>query len=336
MKALALLSGGLGSTLAMRVMLEQDVDLAAVSFVTPFCQCSRGKGCGAEARRAADGMGVDLVVRDIGREFLECVKNPRHGYGRNLNPCIDCRILMHREARSLMADIGASFVVTGEVLGQRPMSQHRAALRTIERESGLEGLVLRPLSARLLPPTLPEREGWVNRDRLLEISGRSRRRQMSLAALFDIADYPCPAGGCLLTDAAFCAKLADLMSHSGVEVEDIPWLKLGRHFRLSPRAKLVVGRNERENAALDATSKTGDLRFEPTEVMGPVGIGRGRFDAAGVATAAAIVARYCDAPAEGNVRISTRTLPHGPAESVDVTPMRIPEIDEFRIQQGRT
>jgi tRNA-specific 2-thiouridylase len=336
MKALALLSGGLDSTLAMKVMLEQHIDVAAVSFVTPFCQCSRGKGCGAEARRAADGMGIDLQVRDIGSEFIECVKNPKHGYGKNLNPCIDCRILMHRKAASHMKEVGASFVVTGEVLGQRPMSQHRAALRTIERESGLEGLVLRPLSARLLPSTIPETEGWVDRDRLLEISGRSRKQQMSLAAQFEIADYPCPAGGCLLTDREFCQKMRDLMSHSDITLEDIPLLKLGRHFRLSPGAKLLVGRNEKENEMLTTIARTGDLHLEPAEVMGPVGIGQGEFDEGGVRAAASIVARYCDAPVDQSVRIRSRTLPRGVIESITVEPMSIHEIEEFRIQQRRT
>ena len=179
MKALALLSGGLDSTLAIRVILAQGVEVEALSFVTPFCLCGRGGGCGSEARKAADWMDVKLSVLNLGTEFIERIRNPKYGYGKNLNPCIDCRILMHRKARTHMKEIGASFVITGEVLGQRPKSQHRAALRIIEKESGLDGLVVRPLSAKLFPPTIPEREGWVDRAKLLSIAASCRSMSVS-------------------------------------------------------------------------------------------------------------------------------------------------------------
>jgi tRNA U34 2-thiouridine synthase MnmA/TrmU len=331
MKALALLSGGLDSTLAIRVTLAQGVAVEAVSFFTPFCMCSRQGGCGNEARKAAGNLGVKLRVFDIGAEFIETVKSPRYGYGKNLNPCIDCRILMYVKARKHMKRVGASFVITGEVLGQRPKSQHRAALKIIEKESGLEGLVLRPLSARLLPPTVPERAGWIDRDELLAISGRSRKPQMALADQYGLVDYPCPAGGCLLTDAAFSRKMGDLMTHSDITLDDIRLLKLGRHFRLTPSAKIVVGRNEEENARLLGLAGADDITFDPADVVGPVGLGRGEFEEAGLQKAARIVARYCDGKAEDRVKLSALRMKDGKEQSIVVRPMDEEGIETLRI-----
>lgn len=331
MKALALLSGGLDSTLAIRVILAQGLEVEAVSFITPFCLCNRRGGCGSEAKRVAARMDVKLSLFSIGAEFLERVKNPRHGYGKNLNPCIDCRILMHKKARAYMKDRGASFIITGEVLGQRPKSQHRAALRTIERESGLDGLVLRPLSAGLLPPSIPERAGWVDRKKLLNISGRSRKPQIALAEIYGLVDYPCPAGGCLLTDPGFCRRMRDLMTYSEITLDEIRFLKLGRHFRLTPKAKIVVGRNEEENAKLLELAAPVDVCFEPIGVVGPVGIGRGEFVDGTVLTGASIVARYCDKMANDWQKISVRKLPRGGEQLVSARPMDDKAIDTFRI-----
>jgi len=289
-KALALLSGGLDSTLAIKVVLEQGIDVTAVNFYTPFCLCNRKGSCKHQARRVAEEFGRELKVINLSSQYLEIVKNPKHGYGKNLNPCLDCRILMLKNAKKLMEEKGASFVITGEVLGQRPMSQYLAALKIIEREGGLEGLVLRPLSAKLLPLSIPEKKGWVNREKLLQISGRSRKPQINLAAKYGIADYPCPAGGCLLTDGGFAQRMKDLMAHSEITLNDIELLKTGRHFRLSFKTKLVVGRNKKENERLLGLANTDDICFEPVEVKGPIGLGRGDFDQTMISLSSKILA----------------------------------------------
>lgn len=303
MKTVALLSGGLDSTLSIRVILEQDIEVEAVNFFTPFCQCNRKSGCGYEAKKVTDELGLKLKVFNVFNEYIEILKSPRHGYGKNLNPCIDCRILMHKKAKEYMKEIGASFIITGEVLGQRPMSQHRNALKIIERESGLEGLVLRPLSAKLLPLSIPEKEGWVEREKLLEISGRSRKPQMALAKSYQIGDYPCPAGGCLLTDSGFTQRMKDLMTHSEITLNNIELLKVGRHFRLSPSSKVIVGRNKEENEKLLRLARRGDICFKPFEVKGPVGVGRGNFDQTTITLASQIMARYSDGLSGHKVKI---------------------------------
>jgi tRNA-specific 2-thiouridylase len=206
-KALALLSGGLDSTLAAKLILKQGIDVVAVNFVTPFCLCKKG-GCGAT--EAAKQLGVPLKVVNVGDEYLKMVRKPKHGYGRNMNPCIDCRIFIVKKAKKYAKEVGAAFIFTGEVLDERPMSQHSRAMKIIEEESGLKGKILRPLSARLLPETDIEKKGLVDREKLLDIRGRSRKPQIKLAEKFNIKDYPCPAGGCLLTYREYANKLRDL------------------------------------------------------------------------------------------------------------------------------
>ncbi|NQT21487.1 MAG: hypothetical protein HQ592_17410, partial [Planctomycetes bacterium] len=214
MRAVALLSGGLDSVLAVRVILDQGIDVEALNYVTVFCTCTPKNSSCSAASTAAAHLGVGLKTINTSRELLGAVKNPRHGYGRNLNPCLDCRILMFLKAKEYMQEIGASFLITGEVLGERPMSQRRDAMAIIERESGLDGLIVRPLCAKALEPSIPEKEGWVDRSKLLGITGRSRKPQIALAESYGINDYPCPAGGCLLTDAGFAARLRALMQHN--------------------------------------------------------------------------------------------------------------------------
>ncbi|TET47754.1 tRNA 4-thiouridine(8) synthase ThiI, partial [Candidatus Aerophobetes bacterium] len=255
--------------------------------------------------------------------------NPKHGYGKNLNPCIDCRILMLKNAKKLMEEKGASFLITGEVLGQRPRSQYLAALKIIEREGGLDGLVLRPLSAKLLPLSVPEKEGWVNREKLLEISGRSRKPQIDLADKYGIRDYPCPAGGCLLTDRGFAQRMKDLMTHSEITLNDVELLKTGRYFRLSLQTKLVVGRNKKENERLLRLANTDDICFEPVEVKGPIGIGRGDFDQTMISLASKIMARYSDGNDE--VRIAYQKLPGKETGSARAKPMKDMELQKLRI-----
>lgn len=308
MKAIALLSGGLDSTLAIRVVLDQGIEVEAANFFTPFCQCSRKNGCGYEAKKVADRLGIKLKIFNISTEYIEMIKSPKYGYGKNLNPCIDCRILMYKKAKEYMKEINTSFVITGEVLGQRPMSQYRRALKIIERESGLEGLVLRPLSAKLLPLSIPEKEGWVKRESLLEISGRSRKPQMVLALSYEIGDYPCPAGGCLLTDPGFARRMKDLMVHTEITLNDIELLKVGRYFRLSEQTKLIVGRNKQENERLLKLTKRGDICFSPVDVKGPVGVGRGTFNETVILLASRIIARYSDGLSVYKVKVAIEML----------------------------
>jgi len=291
-KVVGLLSGGLDSTLAVKLLADQGFEVIAYNLRTPFCTCESKGGCGAAA--AAARFGVEIVTEFAGEEYVELVKNPRHGRGRAMNPCIDCRIFILNRAKELMRKRGAAFCFTGEVLGQRPMSQHRRALALIEREAGLEGRILRPLSAHLFQPTEAENEGLVDRSKLLDIRGRSRKKQIALAAELGVTDYPCPAGGCLLTDKNFAARLADAFAHGEDRLADINLLKLGRHFRLPSGAKAVVGRNEGENRALAERLGGTDVALEIIGVGSPVTLLRGGGEEDWPA-AAALTLLYSDA-----------------------------------------
>ncbi len=266
-KAIALLSGGLDSSLAVNMMLEQKIEVLAVHFTSPFCNCTpRRAGCRNQAQKIAAEFGIPIQVLHKGLDYVKMVQNPPHGYGRAMNPCIDCRIYMLRKTRELMPLANASFIVTGEVLGQRPMSQHRKALQLIEKESELEGLILRPLSAHHFPPTVAEIKGFVDRQKLLSISGRSRRCQIDLAKKAGIQDYPCPAGGCLLTDRVVSSRLLDLFSHvQDYDIQDLHLLKIGRHFRLNPGLKIVLGRNQEENEKIEGFAKAGSVFSYPKD-----------------------------------------------------------------------
>ena len=273
-KAVSLLSGGLDSILATKLIVEQGVEVTALHFTSLFCNCSKGgHGCGIQAVRTAKELGVEVMVKVKGMEYLEIVKSPKHGYGKNLNPCIDCRIFMLREAGKVMDEIGASFVITGEVLGQRPMSQHRDAISLIEKESGLEGLILRPLSAKHFEPTLPEKEGIVDREKLFDIAGRSRRTQYELVDVFNLKEFSCPGGGCLLTDYIFAKKLRDLFTNvKDLTMKDVALLKIGRHFRLDGDTKLILGRNKDENESLEVFHTPSSVLLTPIDFKGPTGL----------------------------------------------------------------
>ena len=276
-KAVGLLSGGLDSILTCRMMLEQGIEVIAVNFTSPFCTCTR-KGCRHQASKVAEELGIEIKLLPTGQEYIEMVKHPKHGRGRNMNPCIDCRIFTFTRARVFADEIGADFVFSGEVLGERPMSQHMKALLIIEKESGLEGRLLRPLSAQLLEPTIPEKTGIVDRGKLLQVQGRCRQPQMQLAAGFGMTDYPCPAGGCLLTDRQFATRLRDAFAHGEDKVRDMQFLKLGRHFRLPSGTKVIVGRNETENEMLRSLTQESDLIIEAQDVVGPVTVVRSLRD----------------------------------------------------------
>jgi tRNA-specific 2-thiouridylase len=313
MKAIALLSGGLDSTLAIKLVLEQGIDVETLNFITVFCRCTaKGSSCLA-SQRAAERLGVGLEVFNISGEFLEVVRHPKYGYGKNVNPCLDCRILMFKKGREYMDRNGASFIVTGEVLGERPMSQRREAMHIIERESGLQGLILRPLSAKLLPLTVPEKKGWIRRERLLAITGRSRKPQIKLASDYGINDYPCPAGGCLLTDPGFALRMKDLMKNNpDFSLNDVHLLKLGRHFRLTPLAKVVVGRNEGENDKILSLAKDGDTILRVTHFPGPLALARGEVGDQEILQSAIITAKYSKAKFMPEVEVEYQVIPTPP------------------------
>lgn len=299
MKALSVFSGGLDSILAAETIRRLGIDVLAVFFETPFFGSSK-------AKETSGAVNLPIKIRDITERHLEVVKNPPHGYGGNMNPCIDCHALMFRIAGEMLEEEGASFIITGEVLGQRPMSQNRGALSVVERQSGMEGLILRPLSAKCLPATIPEERGWIRREDLLDFSGRSRKPQIELARRLGITQYPSPAGGCLLTDEIFSRRLKDLMSFNpGFEMREIELLKIGRHFRLSPEAKLIVGRNEDENIVIISLAKDEDFLMTTPSVPGPDVLLTGAVTPDVEALAATITVSYSDAKSgETDVKIS--------------------------------
>jgi len=333
-KAIGLLSGGLDSTLAVKVIQEQGIEVIALNFMSPFCTCTaKNAGCKSEAVKVSRAFGVKIKSIFQGEDYLAMVKNPKHGYGRALNPCIDCRIMMFRKAGEYMREVGASFLFTGEVLEPRPMSQRRDAMRTLERESDLEGLILRPLSARLLPETLPEKEGIVDRERLLRIRGRSRKPQMQLAEDFHIVDYPCASGGCLLTEKGFAGKLKDLLDHSEVpRIQDARLLRIGRHFRLSDHCWVIVGRNESENSQLEKIAEPGDLRFTLKDHKGPLALARGRDTRDWVPTISRILVRYGSLGEETSAEVQFESGDKGKRGACRATALEESRLDASRIK----
>lgn len=334
MKAIALLSGGLDSTLAAKLMLEQGIELEALNFLTIFCTCThRGETCLA-SQKAVNALGIPLKVFNVSKEYLNVVKHPEHGYGSNMNPCIDCRIFILKKAKAYMEEVKASFIVTGEVLGERPMSQRRDAMRLIEKKAGLDGLILRPLSARLLPASIPEKEGWVDREKLLKIQGRSRKPQITLADQFGIRDYPCPAGGCLLTDPQFARRMKDLILHTpDFSVNDVHLLKMGRHFRVSPSAKLVVGRNEEENQKIETFSQEGDLVLNLLHHPGPFALLRRNTDPLEVETAGSITVRYSKAKDLDRVEVIVKKVGEESWQHIFVSSISDQKIKELMINE---
>ncbi len=297
-KAIGLLSGGLDSTLAVRIMLDMGIEVVALNFLSPFCTCtSKGAGCKSEALKASKQFGIKSKTLYLGEKYLEMLKSPKYGYGSNMNPCIDCRIMMFKEAKQLMIDENASFIFTGEVLGQRPMSQRRDTMNIIERDGGLKGLIVRPLSAHFLKPTLPEINGTINRNRLLKIRGRSRKHQMALAEEKGIFDYPCASGGCLLTDYHFVKRLKDLRRfQNSINLNDVRLLRVGRHLRINDQCKIIVGRNKEENEKLGKLVQPGDYVFRSIEQKGPLVVAKGEIENGAMETISAITAHYSKAP----------------------------------------
>jgi tRNA-uridine 2-sulfurtransferase len=277
-KAISLLSGGLDSVLATRVIMDQGIDVIALHFTSPFSS-RKEKERGLQAVRAVSELGIGLIIKHKGSEFIDIVRSPKYGYGKNINPCIDCRIFMLRKTKEIMAEEQAGFVVTGEVLGQRPMSQRRDTIQIIEKASGLAGLIVRPLSAMHFLPSIPEQEGVLEREKLLDFTGRSRTPQYHLAEKYNLTEFGSPGGGCLLTDPIFTKKLKDLFEHDeSLDMKDFELLSIGRHFRLRADTKLVVGRNEIENDKLISLWTAPYISFHPIGFRGPSAILKGAFD----------------------------------------------------------
>jgi hypothetical protein len=318
--AIGLFSGGLDSILACRVVAAQGIRVVALKFVTPFFDHDLLAQKAAYTVAMKRKFDLEVEVVDISEGYVQLLEKPVHGFGKHFNPCIDCKIFMLRRARELMPGYGASFLVTGEVLGQRPMSQRRDTLRVIERDSGCEGLLLRPLSAKLMTPTRAEIEGWVERERLHGFSGRGRKEQRQLAAEFGITDYPAPAGGCMLTDPNLAARIKHF--YQGLfsfgrqrAVDDIRLLSIGRHFKPEGDVWFILGRDERENDRLEALRRPGDWLVRMTTRPGPLGLLRHAEETVAsslkegeiVERLAGIVVRYgkkvVDGPAEAEVMI---------------------------------
>jgi len=296
-KVVALLSGGLDSQLAVRMMQEQGFEVSAVAIKTPFCDFDCGRGCGFEIRERADDLNVNLKTVYLGDEYIEMLKHPKHGIGAGFNPCVDCRTMMFDAAKKHMEEIGAEFIISGEVLGQRPMSQHAPSLQIIENESNLKGKIVRPLSGGLLPPTNAEKDGLIKREDLGMIRGRQRKIQIKMAKEYGIENPPNAGGGCLLTEPQFGIKAKDLFDHIETPtINEIDLLKIGRHFRLDEETKFVVGRNQDENEMIKALALPGDILLEARDDLGPVSILRGKNAKDNVKFASSITLRYSDAP----------------------------------------
>ncbi|MGD8245589.1 MAG: hypothetical protein PVI63_10400, partial [Anaerolineae bacterium] len=314
-KAVSMLSGGLDSILATLIMLDQGIAVTPLHIRTGLTYerrerlTGRGPTTPSRAEQAAQMLGLELVTIDVFEAYIPVILNPRYGYGSGMNPCTDCRIFLLRQAKTWMEEHDHQFVLTGEVLGQRPNSQMRASLQVVERESGLEGLLLRPLSARLLEPTIPEKKGWVEREKLYGISGRSRKPQIALAARFGITEYPQPAGGsCFLVDESYARRLRDFLEHEGPEAltsERAFLLAVGRHLRLPSGSRVIAGRHEEENLFI-ATQQAQGVLMTTIDDAGPTTLVPGDPTDEEIEHAARITARYSSGRDKPAVRVEVR------------------------------
>jgi tRNA-specific 2-thiouridylase len=291
MKAIALFSGGLDSTLAMKLMVDQGIDVLAVNINTGF---GSTRSRLIHMQNMCRQVGAQLKIIDIQNEFLQDVLfDPKHGYGKHFNPCIDCHSKMFSVAKRIMEAEGASFLISGEVMGQRPMSQNKDALQTVLNESNCDGLLLRPMSAKMLAPTIAEENGWVDREKLEGITGRSRDKQLELAKEIGLQDFESPGGGCLLTDENFTKKMNDFIKYDIFEVKDIPLMKFGRHLRLSDGAKLVVGRNQEENGFLQEIQNDKYFHIKTVGFPGPHAMLSKNASEADKELATKVILSYC-------------------------------------------
>ncbi|MCZ6657126.1 MAG: tRNA (5-methylaminomethyl-2-thiouridylate)-methyltransferase [Gammaproteobacteria bacterium] len=338
-KAVALISGGLDSMLAAKVVMQQGVYVEGINFYTGFCveghthairAKDRAKPKRNNALWVAEQLGIKLHIIDVIDEYKDVLLNPKHGYGKHLNPCLDCKIFMVKKtlAWGFMEERGFDFIVTGEVIGQRPKSQRKETMPVIARESGADDRLLRPLCAKNLPPTLPEREGWVQREALFDFHGRNRKPQIELAQSFGFTDWAQPAGGCcFLTDEHYAQKLSDLWRTRGsrdYELDDIMLLKVGRHIRPAPHFKLIVGREEGENQYLEGYRKQ-FVALRPLSHKGPLCLIDGTPSAADIELAARVLARYSQGRSADHVTIVAEE-PNGVARDLEVVPLPPMEI----------
>lgn len=296
-KAVGLFSGSLDSILATKLVIEQGADVVALHFRVPFAVPGRFPS-ESQLQSLADLFAVSLVSVEVGADYLDIVRAPKFGYIRRMAPCVDCRAYMLKKAKALMEEIKADFVFTGEVLGQRPFSQNKRSLKLLEKTAELDGRLLRPLSAKILEPTIPELTGLLRRERFFDFHGKKRRRQIRLAREFGLVDYPISGGGCLLTDGNFAARCQDAIEHNELSLQEVELLRYGRHFRLASGGKAVVGRNEKENEVLERLGLAhGLLVCKAVDVVGPVVLYRARKKTKkDIETVARICARYSDAP----------------------------------------
>ncbi|HEY9050018.1 MAG TPA: tRNA (5-methylaminomethyl-2-thiouridylate)-methyltransferase [Gammaproteobacteria bacterium] len=338
-KAVSLISGGLDSLLATKAILEQGIHVEGINFFTGFCveghthairKKDKDKPKRNNALWVAEQLGIKLHIVDIVDEYKDVLLNPKHGYGANMNPCLDCKIFMVHKAQEWIEENGFDFIITGEVIGQRPMSQRKDTMPVVARESGADDRLLRPLCAKNLPPTLPEREGWIKRHELFDFSGRNRKPQIALAAKYGFSDYASPAGGCcFLTDENYSKKLVDLWQargHRDYEMDDIMLLKVGRHIRPSANFKLIVGREEGENKFLQGYAKT-FISIKTTSHPGPLVLVDGVANDADLELASRIAARFSQGKNTDSVMVETRR-PNGEIKTLDVCPIKASEMQE--------
>jgi tRNA U34 2-thiouridine synthase MnmA/TrmU len=303
-RAVVLCSGGLDSALTLHLLKSLGVELIALFIELPFYDSEKALEI---VRKNAEEVGAKLKVVKVGEEYLQILKNPKHGFGRGANPCIDCRAFMLKIAKRVMEEEKANFIATGEVLGERPFSQNLEAFKIVEKEASVENLVLRPLSAKLLPETLAEKEGLIDREKLLDIRGRSRKRQLELAKKFNIKNFLPPAGGCILTEVAFKKRFEDLKKHNPkFNLKDLLLLKYGRHFRISESCKILLGRNEEENKKISEIVDKSDILFEVLEGKGPLGVYFGPMQEVTLKTAASIIISYSKCGEETKVKFWNR------------------------------
>ncbi len=301
-KAVALISGGLDSLLAAKIMMEQNIDVIGVAFV--MSAASRDPEIFTKRiKESAKDIGVSVKIIDISKKFLLVLKDPHYGYGANINPCIDCKILMLKEAKRVMEEKKADFVITGEVLGERPMSQRKDALNIIKKKSSLGGHLLRPLSAKLLDVTEPEKKGIVKREKLLAIEGRSRKKQLALAKKYGINKYFTPAGGCLLTYPSFAKKVKDLIKRDELSEDNITLLKYGRHFRLDDSTRVIIGRDEEDNKKIVSLKKKKDIILRLKDEAGPYGLLRGKTTKENIGKAAELVISHSKAKKQPEIKV---------------------------------
>ena len=334
-KAVALYSGGLDSTLAILVMQKQGVEVTAITFMNHFgCDISDKSSCSRDPFAASIKFGFKVKLSHLSDKFLEIVKNPKYGHGKNMNPCLDCRVLMLKEAKVFMEMINADFLITGEVVGQRPMSQRKDCFPMIDKAADVKGLVVRPLCGKILVLTIAEEQGLIKRELMYDFNGRNRKPQMALAEELGLTEYPSPAGGCLLTDPNYSYKLKDLLEHNkDPEYKDINFLRVGRQFRFSDECKIFVGRHMDENEAIKALADPDDCMMRVDGCGSPTVVLLGNVTDEAVELAASMCARYSDAKKQPEVKV---TVSKGDETYyLTVKPADDAVLDEYRIEKKK-